>query len=257
MSDNGSGKNVIFSIEGNIGAGKTTFLEMLESELNTDVIATYRENNGSYSPPHPSLTVPTRSSRHITFIPEPIDRWRNIDGHNLLDAFYQDPKKNAFIFQVTAVTTRMMMLDEYFRRPEKGVYILERSNASDMIFATNCHTSGMMTDREFAVYKHTWGALARDNMKNLAGVIYLSASPETCFKRANCRGRSEERDIVPDYFTSLHELHEQQFASEPGRVTDTDTPVLVIDAESDFRPNTEGSRKCVEQVMNFIRALST
>ena len=53
----------IVSIEGNIGAGKSTMLKFF--------------NNYS----------------DIELIPEPVAEWCNVSGHNLLSKLYEDPKR--------------------------------------------------------------------------------------------------------------------------------------------------------------------
>ena len=243
-------EHVILSVEGNIGVGKSTFLEVLEAE--SVAALTYRENNRSYSPPAP---MPTPASP-ITFVPEPVETWQNIGGHNLLEQFYADPKSNSFIFQIAAVSTRVDLLEKC-SRSLRGPYILERSIVSDNIFASNCHASGLMTDREYAVYTHSWAALAKRDATKVSGVIYLRASPDTCFARQQKRGRSEEKDIAPKYLVDLHDRHEETFGCTDGKMAGTTTPVLTIDAEQDFRPGTEGSRECALRVWDLIDSLAT
>lgn len=61
----------VFSIEGNIGAGKTTILEQIN---------------------HPKIFV----------LREPVEEWMNLrdsDGNNILSNFYKDPKKYGFAFR--------------------------------------------------------------------------------------------------------------------------------------------------------------
>ena len=54
----------VFSIEGNIGAGKSTILRLISASFND-----------------------------VEFIEEPVKEWQNLGGENLLDAFYKDPKR--------------------------------------------------------------------------------------------------------------------------------------------------------------------
>ena len=53
----------IVSIEGNIGAGKSTMLQFFKK---------YSE---------------------VELIPEPVSQWCNLNGHNLLGKLYEDPKR--------------------------------------------------------------------------------------------------------------------------------------------------------------------
>ena len=61
MSSNNS--PFIVSIEGNIGAGKSTMLQFFKK---------YSE---------------------VELIPEPVSQWCNLKGHNLLGKLYEDPKR--------------------------------------------------------------------------------------------------------------------------------------------------------------------
>ena len=61
MSSNNS--PFIVSIEGNIGAGKSTMLQFFKK---------YSE---------------------VELIPEPVSQWCNLNGHNLLGKLYEDPKR--------------------------------------------------------------------------------------------------------------------------------------------------------------------
>jgi Deoxynucleoside kinase len=83
--------NVTFCIEGNIGAGKSTWLQMAKQGY---------ENLADY-----------RSDIHemVEVVPEPVEEWQNVSGKdiNLLELFYKDAKRYAFAFQQYVLVTRM------------------------------------------------------------------------------------------------------------------------------------------------------
>ena len=104
----------VISIEGNIGAGKTTILEQLLLRAAND----------------PS----------IVFLREPVDNWSSIqsaDGENILTKFYKDPARYAFTFQVMAYATRVSSLRKIIcENPQCKLVICERSLEADRnIFA--------------------------------------------------------------------------------------------------------------------------
>lgn len=243
---------VILSVEGNIGAGKTTYLEMLKDAAKKRG-GVYRENNGSHSPPLSQTSPNDRVVTPITFVPEPVETWKNVAGHNMLQLFYDNPKEHSLLFQATAAITRARVLDECLRNV-RGHSILERSITSDGIFAANCHASGLMSDLEYAVYMETWGYLMESNRYKVDGIIYLRESPETAFARKQVRGRTEEKSIVPQYLVDLHNLHEETFGSASGHMAGTDIPVLVIDAEQDFRPGSKFADVYAQKTWDFIEA---
>ena len=82
----GTSKQITFCVEGNIGAGKTTWLDMVQS------------NGGA-------------EHELIEVVPEPVHMWQNSpQGHNLLELFYENPEKYAFAFQQFVLVTRMQQV---------------------------------------------------------------------------------------------------------------------------------------------------
>ena len=79
----------LVSIEGNIGAGKSTILEHLEKYMNKNM------------------------NQKILFLKEPLDIWEQFhdeNGHTILEKFYKNQKRYAFTFQVMAYITRLSLL---------------------------------------------------------------------------------------------------------------------------------------------------
>lgn len=71
----------IISVEGNIGAGKSTLLSLLDMEV----------------------------------IKEPVDEWENTGGKNILEKYYEDPKRWAFTFQLNALHSRCKLWESTIR----------------------------------------------------------------------------------------------------------------------------------------------
>lgn len=82
-------QRVTLAVEGNIGAGKSTFLNiMADQALELQDI--------------------------IEVVPEPVEEWQSVAGAeggegpvNLLDRFYKDPQRYAYTFQHYVLLTRM------------------------------------------------------------------------------------------------------------------------------------------------------
>ena len=64
----------MISIEANIAAGKSTFLDFL-------------------------------AQSGASVVHEPLDKWQNVAGFNLLDMYYQNPEMYSFIFQMYVLET--------------------------------------------------------------------------------------------------------------------------------------------------------
>jgi deoxyadenosine/deoxycytidine kinase len=180
---------VKLAVEGNIGAGKSTFLDVLcDGTLELQDI--------------------------IEIVPEPVDEWQKVETGeqspvNLLDQFYKDPKRYAYAFQHYVLLTRMQK-DRNARSSVKPLQILERSIFSDrMVFVRAMHEAGFLGDLELSIYD-SWFSMqiGQDRALTPDGFIYLKARPETCIKRLRNRNRSEEAGVDEAYLANLHDKHE-------------------------------------------------
>lgn len=81
-------------VEGNIGSGKTMFLNRFNKNENVHICA------------------------------EPVSKWQNCNGFNLLGLLYEDPKKWSFSFQSYVQLT---MLQQHLQETIKPVKLMERS----------------------------------------------------------------------------------------------------------------------------------
>ena len=180
---------VKLAVEGNIGAGKSTFLDVLcDGTLELQDI--------------------------IEIVPEPVEEWQKVETGehapvNLLDQFYKDPKRYAYAFQHYVLLTRMQK-DRNARSSNKPLQILERSIFSDrMVFVRAMHEAGFLGDLELSIYD-SWFSMqiGQDRALTPDGFIYLKARPETCIKRLRNRNRSEEAGVDEAYLENLHDKHE-------------------------------------------------
>ena len=187
-----------FIVEGNIGSGKTTLLEKLESHSDFEVIR------------------------------EPVDLWLSIkgsDGKNLLQEFYEEPNRYAYLFQTMVFKTRLQALEQ---EQHKLTRFSERSIWTDRyVFGKSCIDSQKMNDIEINCYHFWFNWLEEKFFKKPDGIIYLRCSPEKCLERITSRGRNEESGVPLEYLKELHDNHETWFEQH------NDLPILVIDNEID------------------------
>jgi len=186
----------IYSIEGNIGAGKTTILEKIES-LNNPKICVVRE---------------------------PVDAWTSIrdsNGENILEKFYKDPKSYSFPFQVLAFNTRLNTLKNALKENSHCEVILcERSlHADGYIFAKMLYDDGFIDEISYRIYEKMYSNGIEEFP--LSGVIYLDVEPEICAERILKRGRMGEENIKMDYLQRCHEYHQTWL-----NTTELDYPVI-------------------------------
>ena len=86
--------------EGNIGSGKSTFLQQFASE------------SGPNTP--------------IETFPEPVNKWRDIKGHNILALMYENPRRWSLTFQTYAQLTMLNLHTQKTMVPG-AIKVMERS----------------------------------------------------------------------------------------------------------------------------------
>ena len=217
---------ILISLEGNIGAGKSTLIEHLENVLQKEA--------------------------GWIFLKEPVHIWDTIvdeNGKTVLANFYEDPKKYAFAFQVMAFTTRYQELKRIVRENPncKGI-ICERSLEADKhIFAKMLHKDGLMDQLMYNIYDRYFQEY-EGNFK-LDGIIHIDAFPETCFERVKQRSRNGESTITLEYLQTCDEFHIERFKH-------TKTPVLQVNVNEKVdvsNYNNQTSLKWLQEVLTFIQ----
>ena len=219
------------SIEGNIGAGKTTIIENIQKRVESD---------------------------KIIFLREPVDLWEKIkdpvDGESILVKFYKDPIKYAFSFQVMAYATRLSMIKNAIKEnPGCEVIICERSLDADRnIFAKMLHSDGLIDNIHFQIYNSFYKEYSEDY--SLSGIIYIDAKSDVCISRIAKRGRNGESKISIDYIQKCHDFHVKwldngEDLSEKCKVTRIDASDNATYDESD---DNDIGNKWINQIENFI-----
>ena len=175
----------IISIEGNIGAGKSTLVEQLKKRYadNTDIV----------------------------FLQEPVDSWQAItqSGKTMLELFYENQQKYSFAFQVMAYMSRLRMIkDEVEKAGSENVktIVMERSLEADReIFAKMLFEDGMIEECMYKIYQ----LMSDDGLLDYSsdGVIWLNTPPDECHRRIAVRSREGEALIGLEYLTKCDNYH--------------------------------------------------
>lgn len=214
------------SIEGNIGAGKSTFLKKITTEFNCPLLL------------------------------EPCDQWQNINGYNLLDEFYKDIKRWAYSFQLYAFLTRVESIEKKIDLVKNAFFISERSIFADRyVFSEVCYNNGNMSELEWNMYKSWFDwTLHRINKKALpSAIIYLKVSPEISHHRINTRGRFEEKSIPIEYLMALNEKYDSLFLSKQNiHECIQNIPILTINCDENFENNSKIWENMVYLIKDFI-----
>ena len=204
-------------IEGNIGVGKSTFLKLLEEELNYPVVY------------------------------EPVDEWVKTcdsDGKNILDKFYQNSERWSFAFQMNSFISRIKKIEE----TKGNVRFIERSVFTDRkCFAENCYIDGKMTKLEYDIYKNWHDWLCKKFNITPKYFIYLKTSPNICFERIKKRSRKEECNIPIHYLDNIH-THHEKWMEENKKLG---IKVLTIDVSTNFYEDETEKIKIINQIKKF------
>lgn len=193
----------IISLEGNIGAGKSSFLKILKQNL----------------------------SDKAEFIDEPVDEWlqiKNNKNENLLEVFYQDKKRWAYTFQNIAYITRMKRIIDIMQTTSKSIIFMDRSLEGDLnTFTKMLKEDGDIDNLEWSAYKK-WNTMFTDLIgKNIqTRHIYLRCTPEIAYERISKRARNEENSIPFEYIKQLHLYHDNWLLNN--------TRSYIIDVNKDF-----------------------
>ena len=161
---------MVFTIDGNIGAGKSTILSILNSRYGIPINL------------------------------EPIEKWKSF-----LDMFYNDSIKNTFQFQIRVwldrcnITTNLHTPNELSGIERSPVFIRHT-------FIQSAKDSHLITESEHALLNELHST--SDNLWTNNVYIYLRSSPQNCIDRIKTRDRSCEASVSLDYITNLHHLHE-------------------------------------------------
>lgn len=211
-------------VEGNIGAGKSTFLRMLKQYLNAQLVF------------------------------EPHERWQDVGGENLLEAFYKDTQRWAYSFQTYAFVTRVIALEENTRRNTQPLQVLERSVFSDRFcFAKNCYDMGLMSALEWKLYQEWFTWLVEGYVQKPSGFIYLRTRPEVCQERMRVRNRSEETEVSLEYLKLIHARHEDWLIHKKDLIDAVrDVPVLVLEVNEEFENVPARQREYIEKIAQFV-----
>ena len=228
MIDQTTSPKKLIVVEGNIGTGKSTLLNILHQRLN------------------------------VNLIPEPTAKWQQVgDAENLLHLFYKDTPRWAYTFQSYAFLTRVHTTIEHLTQSNQTIHVLERSVYCDRFcFAKNCYESGSMTALEWHIYKEWFSWLVENFTPQPSGFVYLRTEPEVSFARIAKRQRHEETGIPLSYLQALHSKHDDWLMhKKEGLNSLKDVPVLILDCNNDFESNAQEREKLVSAIADFIQTL--
>jgi len=206
-------------LAGTIGAGKSSLAKALGAHLNTEVF------------------------------------YEAVDNNPVLDLYYQDPKKYAFLLQIYFLNKRFESIKLAYQQDNN---VLDRSIFEDELFLTLNYKNGNVTKTELDIYKE----LLANMLEELEGMpkkrpdllVYIDVSFETMLARIEQRGRSfEQIDAQEGLKAYYHQVHGEY----PSWYDAYDiSPKLRIDGDKiDFVNNPEDLEVVLSQIDQELKAL--
>lgn len=198
---------IIFSIEGNIGSGKSTLVKKLKHYLKK-----YYHNH------------------YIIYLQEPVNIWESIKdskGDTILKKFYQNQEKYAFSFQMMAYISRLSQIKKIVDINPNAIIICERSVWTDKnVFAKMLFDDGKIEEVNYKIYNMWFEEFVKKY--TLDGIFYVKTDPVKCAERVNIRNRDGE-NIPLSYLEECHKYHENWLSLSDRKVITFDGNVEFID----------------------------
>lgn len=215
----------MYILEGNIGAGKSTFLKLIKKHM-------------------PDVSIGL----------EPLHNWQShISGQSLLSNFMENPYRWAYSMETFAMICRVRehLKDQQHRNSH---LIIERSIYSGhYCFALNGYRAGFMSELEWKMYNEFFSFLIPTRCLVPRGFIYLAVDPQRAYERIKKRGRDAEKDISLAYLEQIHECHEDFLINNRDIAPEIKhVPVLVLDCNAEFESNQDKLFEHLARVREFI-----
>ena len=205
----------IFSIEGNIGSGKTTIIHHLQEIYGDQVV----------------------------LVEEPVKDWQNLKGENLLKKKNDDLNRWGYSFEAYVLITKMNELTKV-AFSDKKIILIERCMLTDKVFFDLNVENGFSNPMEEAMFKNLYEFLSNNVYPKLSGIIYLDTPVEECINRMIKRGRKAEKSLTKEYLTQLDDNFKKV-------IKESGIPYLKLNGVYDLKNDLS---KVQQELMNFIQS---
>lgn len=169
-------------VEGNIGSGKSTFLNYMKC------------NYGD------SCSV----------ITEPVHLWRDVDGNNLLEQYYSQPHKYAEIFQTHAFLTTVGYRRRQMTTENNNIVFVERSlDSSVFCFSKVLCSLGLIRPELQTVFEKNFHLFEEPRPDRT--IYFRTENIDVLKGRISRRARAEEIVVSDNFLSELNSAHDKLF----------------------------------------------
>ncbi len=214
---------IIISVDGNIGSGKSTLIEVLKCHYKGDLV----------------------------ILEEPVNTWTNItdekSNEDIITKFYKNKKAHSFSFQMLALITRFQKIKKIIKENPDVIIITERSIMSDReVFCKMMYDEDNITDIEYKIYLQCFNEFI-DELP-VSGVIYLQTDPHICYRRILTRNRRGE-EVDTSYLLKCAKYHDNWLKSSKNMF-------IKLNGDDNIFKNSIVVRKWIKDISNFLTTFS-
>lgn len=202
-------------VDGNIASGKTSYISFIEQKLK-------------------------EKGMKVKVIKEPLELWQDV---GIIQEFYNNEKRWGYSFQTFVYITRIQHALKCLKE-DYDIFIMERSWFTDTIFMNTLHKRGDITNMEMEMYR-CWCDVCNEITFEFDKFIYITCSPDICYKRMIKRSRNEESAVSIEYLADLHSSHEEFFDN-------FDYEVNRIENNEDYRGNKEKEDYMFQEFLRIV-----
>jgi deoxyadenosine/deoxycytidine kinase len=223
---------MIIYLEGNIGSGKSTFINFLKEKI-------------------------VKDNWNADVLLEPVEEWeatQDSNGTNILQHYYQDQVKFGFAFQINALISRVKKIDDMIKQSKKKIHFIERSIFTDKnVFLESNYHNGNITEIEYVIYQQWFNWILQKFKMTPDGFILLNTTYQQCAERIRSRNRTGEETIPLEYLKMIEDYHTKWLSKEEQV---NKIPILYINSSVNFYENNtvlETELQRISQFMDFLK----
>ena len=193
-------KPFVVFVEGSVGAGKTTLIQLLEKEFKTLL-----------------------GEGHVKIVLEPLHKWQEIvhKDKNFLELSYKEAEKYGMLFQIKALSDMEM---EHMQEQQERIVIYERCPKTTVeVFAKKLQREGTISELEYTVLDELLETFQKTGKLVKPDItIYLKTSTETTNARISKRNREEESEVTKENIKVLNTIYNEYIEGIKNEVTIVD-----------------------------------